>query len=146
MGYALVGLQEIIEDFDKLIHFSDEMIDEMLNAGAAVMVAAEKVTANEMLNGPHSHAANPSKYPGPSVADSIAQGTIRETSTGRYTDVIFKGTQHGERLAAIAYINEFGKINQPARPFIATAVYKEKDAAVNAAARVYDEFLRQCKF
>lgn len=137
MGYALVGLTEIIEDFDKLIHFSDEMIDKMLDAEANVMIAAEKATATTMLEGPYNKGA---------VVRSITQGNKRGTSTGRYTDVIFKGTQHGERLAAIAYINEFGKTNQRARPFILTAVNMARDIAVNSAARVYQEFLRQCNF
>lgn len=137
MAYALVGLKEIIEDFDKLIHFSDDMIDEMLDAEAKVMIAAEQATASTMLEGPYNKGA---------VVRSIAQGNKRGTSTGRYTDIIFKGTQHGERLAAIAYINEFGKTNQPARPFIMTAVNMAKDIAVDSAARVYEEFLRQCNF
>ena len=45
------------------------------------------------------------------------------------------------RVAEIAFINEFGKKNQPARPFISQANESNAGAAVDAAADVYDRYL-----
>ena len=145
MGYAFVGLRELIRDFDNLESLTDEIADEMLEAEAEVMVEAEKATATIMLSGPYAHHTNPNKSPQPGIVDSIAKGKNFGTATGRYTDIIFKGSQHGERLAAIAYINEFGKTNQPARPFILTAVAIGAPRAVDKAERVYETYLRKFK-
>lgn len=64
---------------------------------------------------------------------------------GRAIYVYPKGTRkHGNkrRAAEVAFVNEFGKAGQPARPFIQTANEKAADAATDAAARVYDSFLK----
>ena len=53
----------------------------------------------------------------------------------------FAGTQHGESIATIAYINEYGKTNQPARPFIATANAKCENEAVEKAASVFPDYI-----
>ena len=60
-----------------------------------------------------------------------------------------KGTRrHGNkrRAAEVAFVDEFGKRGQPARPFIQTANEKAADRAIDAAARVYDDFLKSKNF
>ena len=46
------------------------------------------------------------------------------------------------RVTEVAFVNEFGKEGQPARPFIGTANARKGDEAVKAAAEVYDKFLK----
>lgn len=48
------------------------------------------------------------------------------------------------RTAEVAFVNEYGVKSRkmPAKPFIRTANEKSADAAHDAAARVYDEFLK----
>lgn len=56
-----------------------------------------------------------------------------------------KGTRsdgNKRRNAEVAFVNEYGKAGQPARPFINTANEKSADAAVEAAAGVYDKYLK----
>lgn len=50
--------------------------------------------------------------------------------------------ERGNRNAEVAFINEFGKHGQPARPFIKTANEEAADTAVEAAAKVYDKYLK----
>ena len=50
------------------------------------------------------------------------------------------------RAAEVAFVDEFGKQGQPARPFIQTANEKAADPAIDAAARVYDDFLKSKNF
>ena len=136
MSFVVNGAIELAKDFEKIAALPQEVVDDMLTAEATVVVAAEKKTALAMLRGPYRNVRT-------GVAQSIRQGQIRKSRGRSYTDVIFEGTQHGERLAAIAYINEFGKLNQPARPFIAAALIKCTDEAVDAAAKIYDDFCKQ---
>lgn len=132
-SFRIDGLSDLLDDLEDIALLSDEVTDKMLNAEADVMVEAEKKTASTMLQGPY--------YAG-GVAESVGKGKTKKADYGEYIDVVFKGTQHGERLAAIAYINEYGKTNQPARPFIMTAIEQDGDRAVDAAAKVYDEYLK----
>ena len=87
-----------------------------------------------MLQGPY--------YAG-DVAKGASLGKPKKTFDGKCVYVSFKGTAHGNRVAEIAFINEFGKKNQPPRPFISTANEKHAEAAVEAAAKVYDEYLKK---
>ena len=74
---------------------------------------------------------------------------LKKTSDGRAIYVYPKGTRrHGNkrRAAEVAFVDEFGKQGQPARPFIQTANEKAADPATDAAARVYDGFLKSKNF
>lgn len=140
MGKMLIsGLSELAADFD-LDLLSDEITDEMLKAEAAVVLKAQRETARTMLAGDYSAGA---------LAESMDIGRIAHTPTGgKRVDIIFVGRRAGRigapeytSNATIAYINEFGKTNQPARPFIAAAIEKSADEAVAAAAKIYDRYL-----
>jgi hypothetical protein len=60
---------------------------------------------------------------------------------GATVKIEFKGTQHGNRLGEIAFINEYGKKSQPARPFIAKAIKDADAAGAEAAKTVLDAYL-----
>lgn len=106
------GFGDIEELLNKMGELPDEITDEMLNAGADIVVRAQKDSAGRMLQGPY--------YKG-AVRDSIKKKAPKKTNDGKEIAIEFVGTQHGEPLSRIAYVNEYGKKSQKARPFIKTA-------------------------
>ena len=105
---------------------------EMVDAQAEVVEKSLVYHAGTMPKGPY--------YRG-GVARSVTRRKARATKNGATASIVFKGTQHGNRLAEIAFINEFGKSSQPARPFIRTANDKAADPAADAAHDVLDKYL-----
>lgn len=130
------GLDELFDDLAAIAELPDEIALEMLRAEAEVVAeaqATEAVAMGVMDTG--------------TTVRSITYGkklTVRDGERVLY--VYPNGTRkdHGgkRRTAEVAYVNEYGKHNQPARPFIRTANEKAADSALQAAARVYDEYLK----
>mgnify|MGYP001163362984 CR=1 FL=1 len=131
--FNVSGMPGLENFFDDLALAADGMIDEMLDAMADVVVEAQKRTASTMLQGPF--------YRG-GVAGAVAKGRVKKSRDGKVLPIEFIGTQHGEELARIAYINEYGKTNQPARPFIATANAQCEGEAVEKAAAVFEKYTK----
>lgn len=107
---------------------------DMCNAQAEVVEQSLIYYAGTMLRGPY--------YKG-GVARSVTRAKARATKDGATATISFKGMQHGNRLAEIAFINEFGKKKQPPRPFMRTANDKAADPAADAARAVMDKFLKK---
>jgi len=141
MGFTVYGLDDLMNSFGNLAELPDAVVDEMLNAQADEVVAAQKRTAGSMLTGPYTR--------------RIVQGAVKKnsriqrTKDGKVLHITFEGTVYGpgrprkgNRAAEIAFINEFGKIGQPARPFIETANEESADGAVEKAAAIYDRHLQ----
>lgn len=129
------GLEELFEDMAAIAELPDEVILEMLTAEAEVIAEAQAAEARAM-----------------GVVDKgITAGSItfdkklKVTKDGKAISVHPKGTRsdgNRRRVEEVAFINEYGKEGQPARPFIGTANARKGDEAVQAAERVYDEFLK----
>lgn len=131
------GLEELFADLGSLAEIPDDVIADMLIAEAEVVAEAQAQEARTMLSG--------------EFAQGITAGSItfdkklKIKGSEKSISVYPKGTRRdGNRrsVSEVAFINEFGKAGQPARPFINTANEKSADDAVDAAARVYDEFLK----
>lgn len=75
---------------------------------------------------------------------SIRRGKMKKGRDGtRQMYVTPQGNNdRGERNAVVAFVNEYGKRRQPARPFMRTAVETAAGPAVEAGAAVYDKFLK----
>ena len=135
------GLEELIGGFDAIAEIPDEVVLEMLVAEAEVIAPAQEAEARAMLSG---------EYSTGETAQSISYDKkLKKTADGRAIYVYPKGTRrHGNkrRAAEVAFVDEFGKHGQPARPFIQTANEKAADRAIDAAARVYDDFLKSKNF
>ncbi len=142
-SFRVDGLEDLIRSFDDLASLPDEVTEEMLNAEADVVVAAQKRTAEGMLQG---------RYYKGAVARGVTKGKMQTFFGGKVQYITFKGSvkdkkhKKGTRVAEIAFINEFGKVNQPARPFVNTANEESADAAVGKAADVYDRYLKSKGF
>lgn len=124
-------------DFEELANLPDSVIEEMLKAEGEIIRRAQSEYARAMLQGPYNKRA---------VEKAPKVGKLKKTRNGRAIYVSFEGTQHKTRISEIAFINEFGKHNQPARQFIRTANEKHADEAVDAAAKVYDQYLTKKGF
>ena len=121
------GIGEMESALSDIANDIDGLADEMLNAMGDVVVPAQKRTASAMLKGPYNKGA---------VMASIQKSRVKRGKGGKVMFIEFVGTQHGEDLSTIAYINEYGKTNQPARPFIMTANEQSEVEAVEKAASV----------
>lgn len=129
------GLEELLSDMAAIAELPDETVLEMLTAEAEVIAPAQAAEARAM-----------------GVVDKgVTAGSItfdkklKKTKDGKAIYVYPKGTRSDgsrRRVAEVAFINEFGKEGQPARPFINTANERKGDEAAQAAAQVYDNFLK----
>ena len=128
------GLDEFLMDLREAIELPDEVAREMLVAEAMVVKDAQRRTGRAM--GVHRTGV---------TLDSIAHGNMKRAKDGRALYVSPRGTNaKGERNAAVAFINEYGAPRRgiAPRPFIRTANEQAADAAAQAAAQVYDRWLK----
>lgn len=135
--FTTENLEALFDDMAAIIELPDETALEILTAGAEVIAEAQAAEAKTMLAGEFSQGITANSI----VVDKKLIGKAGE----RYVYIKPNGTRkdgNKRRIAEVAFINEYGKSGQPARPFISTANEKSGDAAVEAAARVYDEFLK----
>jgi len=130
---STIGLNDLIEDLSALAALPDSVIDEMLTAQADIIEPAQRRTMQAMWAGPYRTGA---------TAGAVKRTKIRSGKDGRYLSIYPHGTNaDGNRNAEVAFINEFGKRNQPARPAIDTANKSKTEEAISAAAKVYNAFV-----
>lgn len=130
----------LIRDLEKLAKLPDKVIEDMLNAGADVLVPAQRAEIQRQWSGPHSMGIS---------AKSIKKGKVKKTKNGlgRVISVYPQGTRkrNGKtiRNGEIAFINEYGakERNIAPRHAIFTANKKAEEAAIDAAERVYHAYL-----
>ena len=129
------GLDELMLDMQAVAELPDEVIDEMLNAQADVVVEAQRGQARAMGV----------EQTGLTVR-SIKKGKVKVKKGVRVIHITPTGTRkRGKkrvRNAEIAFVNECGKKNQKARPFIRTANEKSAEATTQAGMAVYDRFMK----
>ena len=134
-------LTGLIADLGEIALLPDDVTDGMLNAQADVIMEAQKGTARSMLGD------------GGMIGNAIQKNAVKKTKDGRELLLTFGGKVRGARrpkagnaIAEIAFVNEFGKDKQAARPFIMTANEKSADEAAEKAAKVYDGYLKSKGF
>lgn len=141
--FEVRGFGDLIADIASLAKLPEEAMDDMLHAEADVVEPAIKAKAE----------AYGVKDTGMTV-ESIKRGKAKKSPDGRTMLISPQGTRkRGNtevRNAEIAFINEYGrgtdKQIQPARPFMRDAVAESEDEAVEAAQKVYDEYLKSKNF
>ncbi len=72
------------------------------------------------------------------ILDKIKANKAKQTQSGGYENITFSGSRtrgRGKRTrnAEIAFVNEYGKRGQRARPFIGTAMTQNEDAILAPA-------------
>ena len=124
----LEGLDELLHD---LVSAAELPAEDMLNAGADIAVAAQKSTGEKM--GVHRTGT---------MLGSLKKFKVVHASSGAYIKIGFTGTNPGgARNVEVAFINEYGKTNQPARPFIAVANEESAGDIAVAEYKVFDNHL-----
>lgn len=130
--FGFSGAEDCIAFFDSITEIPNDVIEEMLGVQAQILVEEQKRTAAQMLQG---------KYYQGGIVRGVKAGQPVITYDGGRQEVRFEGTQHGNRLAEIAYVNEYGAHGKPGRPFIATANAAAEPRAFSAAEKVYQQWL-----
>lgn len=81
------------------------------------------------------------------ILDKITHTRPKKTDSGGYADVTFSGTRTRGRTrtrnAEIAFINEYGKRNQPARPFIRKAAETGGDQIAEPGEKIVGDWFEK---
>jgi len=81
------------------------------------------------------------------ILDKIKVNKPKKTKSGGYVEITFSGTRTRGRTrtrnAEIAFINEYGKRSQPARPFIAKGMSQGEEAIVAPGADVIGDWIEK---
>lgn len=133
IAFTAVGFDKLFRDLKDIANIPESVQGEIVDAMADVVKDAQVYTAGTMLQGPY--------YQG-DVAASVTKSKIKKRKSGPYVDVEFKGEAHGNRVAEIAFVNEYGKKSQPGRPFIKTANTLSDEPSKAAGMKVYDNWLK----
>lgn len=135
-SFAVHGLDELCADFRRVENVPEEVTKGILKAMAEKTKEAQARTAAAMLSGPLSEGI---------TAKAIKVGREIISDTGGYIKITFSGSRTRAntttRNAEIAFINEFGKKGQPARPFIKTANEQDGDEINDAGAKIFYNWL-----
>ena len=127
-----VGLDELMLSMTEIAEIPDSVQDAMLNAQADIVVNAQKSSA----------VAYGVRKTGITLG-AIKKGNVKNTKSGKTIYVYPRGTNaDGNRNGEVAFINEYGKKNQTARPFIKDANEKSASATTAAAMKIYDAWLK----
>ena len=128
MGRLTVdGLDTLREDLAALAALPDSVIDRILDAEADVIAKAQQEETARQWQG---------DYATGTTSRSIKKGKARKSGDGRaVTDA------RGTRNAEVAFINEYGKRGQPARPAIRDANERKGQEAVDAGEKAYNAYL-----
>ena len=133
--FNYAGLDELLLDMQAVAELPDEVVIAMLDADADVTVEAQKRAGRAM-----------GVTDSGTMLRSIQKGKPKLRKGQRVLYITPTGSRkRGEkrvRNAEIAFINEYGKKGQKARPFIRTGNETSAKEATEAALRVYDRWLR----
>ena len=138
------GIDEISLSLKEIEELPDEVIDEMLNARADVIVEAQRAEARK-LGKEYRNKAQAKDYSTGLTARSIQKGKIKVKDGKRVLYITPVGSRRRgktvTRNAEIAFLNEFGTRTIQARHFLRKANERSADAAVAAEYEVYSRWL-----
>jgi len=128
------GIDDLMLSLEEIAAIPDDVAAAMLDAEAQVVEEAQIASAKTM-----------GVYDTGDTAASIRRGKMKKGRDGsRMMYVTPQGrNDKGERNATVAFVNEYGVPGRkiPPRPFIATANEQAATPAVEAAEKIYDNFL-----
>lgn len=135
----LQGFESLDDAFRRISEIPEEVTASALDAMAAV--AAEKIKASGEAMGVRDPDSDVH------ILDKIKPTKAKISERGGYEDITFSGSRlrgnKRTRNAEIAFINEYGKRNQPARPFIGTAMAKNEQTIAEAGAEEIVEWFEK---
>lgn len=133
------GLTELSDAFGRLENIPDSVTSKALTEMGEVAFSHIRRTGESMgVRDPESDVH---------ILDKMKLTKPKITENGGYAEVTFSGTRtRGNtktRNAEIAFINEYGKRKQDARPFIGTAMSQAEKAITDAGAEVLGDWIEK---
>jgi len=134
----LVGFENLEDAFRRISEIPFDVTAEALDAMAEVATEKIRSTGETMgVRDPDSDVH---------ILDKVKKASkARKTDSGGYLNITFTGTRKRgnttTRNAEIAFVNEYGKKGQPARPFIGTAMSRNEDAITAQAEKVIGDWI-----
>lgn len=134
---TFAGMEELLLSMEELAQIPEEVQDKMLNAQADVVVEAQKEKAR-VYNVQDTGA----------MIQSIKKGRVKRAKGGSrviYVTPTGSRKRGGKtvRNAEVAFVNEYGRRNQQARPFIRDANETSANATTEAGAAIYYKWQEQ---
>ena len=133
----LTGFDDLEDAFQRISEIPFDVTAEALDAMAAVAADAIRSTGESMgVRDPESDVH---------ILDRIKPRKPKKTTEGGYEMISFTGTRRRgnttTRNAEIAFVNEYSKKGQPARPFIGTAMNRNADRIQDQAEKVIGDWI-----
>ena len=133
----LEGFDDLQDAFRRISEIPFQVTGEALDGMAEVAAAKIKTSGESMgVRDPESDVH---------ILDNIKRNKAKQTKSGGYETITFSGsrTRSGKatRNAEIAFINEYGKRGQRARPFIGTAMKQNEDAILAPAEKIIGDWI-----
>lgn len=130
--FGFTGLDDLMLSMQEITEIPTDVRDEILNAQADVIVEAQKNKGR----------AYGVERTGMTLA-SIKKGKPKSKKGSRILYVTPTGkNKDGSRNAEVAFVNNYGKRTQRARPFITEANEMSAEQTTTAGAAVYDKWLK----
>ena len=135
----LQGFDGLDDAFRRISEIPFSVTQEALDGMAAIAAAEIRAQGERMgVRDPESDVH---------ILDRIKTGKAKQTESGGYESISFSGsrTRNGNRTrnAEIAFVNEYGKRGQRARPFIGTAMTQNEDAILKPAEQIIGDWIEK---
>ena len=132
------GFEDLADALHRISDIPDSVIEDSLDAMAEV--AADKIRAEGQSVGVRDETS------GTHILDSLSRSSKAKLSDwGGYKMITFKGKRRRgnteTRNAEIAFVNEYGRRGQAARPFMGTAMSKNEDAITAPAEQIVGDWI-----
>ena len=134
----LQGFDSLEDAFSRIADIPFSVTEEALDGMAEVAMAKIKSSGESMgVRDPESDTH---------ILDKIKRNKAKKTDSGGFETITFAGSRtrgNGTktRNAEIAFVNEYGKRNQPARPFIGRAVTEYEDEIYAPAEKTVGDWI-----
>ena len=136
----LTGFDDLEDAFRRISEIPFDVTAEALDAMAAVAADAIRSTGESMgVRDPESDVH---------ILDKIKKASkAKKTDSGGYLNISFSGSRRrgktSTRNAEIAFVNEYGKRGQPARPFIGKAMTQYEKQITAPAEKVIGDWIEK---
>ena len=135
------GFNQLSISLEKLAAMPDNIMAEMLTAGAEVIKDAQQKKLEQFVEGYSPKAKKPKRTGQLAASLKIEKPntrngtiTIRPSGTRKRGNTVTRNEE-------IGYITEYGKAGEPARPWMREANAEAEDKAVDAAAKPFEQYL-----
>lgn len=135
----IYGMDDLDAAFNRIGNIPEAVTTRALNEMADIAAAAIRRSGEAMgVRDPESEVH---------ILDKIVKRKAKITRDGGYVDISFSGTRtrgkNKTRNAEIAFINEYGKRGQPARPFIGQAMNQNEEKIAAAGGDVLGDWIEK---